>query len=201
MGISLLGLAVGNGLIEVVDEATIRNRIGQLGEQLAQDFTDRQPVFVAILAGAVPFLADLVRATPIDLNVDFMALSRFGEGGRVRIAFDTELPLAGRHVVLVEDIVDTGLTLTTLRSMMEARGAASISAVTLIDKSVRRLVDVPVEYRGFETGDEFLLGYGLDWEGRFRNLRSLVAVMDMSLLTDPSLDAKVFETAGDNLPI
>lgn len=191
---------MGNGLINVVDEATIRARIGQLGQQLAEDFADRQPVFVAILAGAVPFVADLVRATPIDLNVDFMALSRFGEGGRVRIAFDTELPLAGRHVILVEDIVDTGLTLTTLRSMMEARSAASISAVTLIDKSVRRLVDVPVEYRGFETGDEFLLGYGLDWEERFRNLRSLVAVMDMSLLADPSLDAKVFETAGDNLP-
>lgn len=191
---------MGNGLINVVDEATIRGRIGQLGQQLAEDFADRQPVFVAILAGAVPFVADLVRATPIDLNVDFMALSRFGEGGRVRIAFDTELPLAGRHVILVEDIVDTGLTLTTLRSMMEARSAASISAVTLIDKSVRRLVDVPVEYRGFETGDEFLLGYGLDWEERFRNLRSLVAVMDMSLLADPSLDAKVFETAGDNLP-
>jgi len=143
---------VGNGLIEVVGEAAIRDRIGQLGQQLAEDFADRQPVFVAILDGAVPFLADLVRATPIDLNVDFMALSRFGEGGRVRIAFDTELPLAGRHVVLVEDIVDTGLTLTTLRSMMEARGAASIPAVTLIEKSVRRLVDVPAEYRGFGTG-------------------------------------------------
>ncbi len=84
--------------------------------------------------------------------------------------------------------------------MMEARGAASIAAVTLIDKSVRRLVDVPVEYRGFETGDEFLLGYGLDWEGRYRNLRSLLAVVDMALLTHPALDEKVFETAGDNLP-
>ncbi len=192
---------MGNGLTEVVDEQAIQSRIEQLGVQLAEDFEDRQPVFVAILAGAVPFVADLVRATPIDLHVDFMALSRFGEGGRVRIAFDTELPLAGRHVVLVEDIVDTGLTLTTLRSMMEARGAASISAVTLIDKAARRLVEVPVEYRGFETGDEFLLGYGLDWEGRFRNLRSLVAVMDMSLLQDPSLDTKVFEAAGDNLPL
>lgn len=199
MGVSILELAVGNGLTEVVDEAAIQHRIRQLGLQLADDFADRQPVFVAILAGAVPFLADLVRATPIDLHVDFMALSRFGEGGRVRIAYDTELPLAGRHVVLVEDIVDTGLTLTTLRSMMEARGAASISAVTLIDKAVRRLVEVPVEYRGFETGDEFLLGYGLDWEGRFRNLRSLVAVIDMELLNDPDLAVKVFDIAGDNL--
>lgn len=199
MGQSVLGLGVGNGLTRVVDEATLKERIEQLGNQLAEDFSDRQPVFVAILSGAVPFLADLVRATPIDLNVDFLALSRFGEGGRVRLAFDTELPLSGRHVVLVEDIVDTGLTLVTLRSMMEARGVASCSAVTLIDKSVRRLVDVPVEYRGFETGDEFLLGYGLDWEGRFRNLRSLVAVMDMSLLNDPSLDSRVFETAGDSL--
>lgn len=190
---------MGNGLTEVVDEATIRRRIGELGSQIAEDFADRQPVFVAILAGAVPFLADLVRATPIDLNVDFLALSRFGEGGRVRIAFDTELPLSGRHVILVEDIVDTGLTLTTLRSMMEARGAASTSAVTLIDKSARRIVDVPVEYRGFETGDEFLLGYGLDWEGKFRNLRSLVAVMDMALLHDPSLAERVFQVAGDNL--
>jgi hypoxanthine phosphoribosyltransferase len=104
---------------------------------------------------------------------------------------DTSLPLDERDVLLVEDIVDTGLTLTTLRRMLEAKGARQVRTVALLDKSPRRIVEVPVEYRGFEVGDEFLLGYGLDWEGRYRNVRSLWAVMDVrSMAEDPDAFAR-----------
>ncbi len=111
--------------------------------------------------------------------MDFLLLNRFGEGGRIRLAADTATPLTGRDVILVEDIVDTGLSLTVLRRMIDDRGVASLSTVTLLDKTTRRLVDVPIEYRGFEVGDEYLVGYGLDDRGRFRNLPSLWAVLDL----------------------
>jgi hypoxanthine phosphoribosyltransferase len=153
---------------------------------MSHDYAGKDPVLVTVLVGALPFLADLVRAMTIPLEVDFLGLSRFGEGGRIRIALDTAESVEGRHVIVVEDIIDTGLTLTVLRRMLEDRGAASVATATLVDKTRRRLVDVPIEYRGFEVGDEYLVGYGLDWKGRYRNLESLWAVLDMeSLMDDP----------------
>jgi hypoxanthine phosphoribosyltransferase len=125
-----------------------------------------------------------VRHLPADTEIDFLSLTRFGRRGRVAIDMDTSIPLDGRDVLLVEDIVDTGLTLTTLRRMIEAKGAHRVRTVALLDKSPRRIVEVEVEYRGFEVGDEFLLGYGLDWDGRYRNVRSLWAVMDVQALSD-----------------
>lgn len=174
-------------LVEVVTESRILERVGQLGKELSEDYGDRNPLFVGILHGSFVFIADLLRSLSIPAEVDFMSLTRFGSEGRVGIAMDTETPLSGRHVVIVEDIVDTGLTLTTLHRLLELRDVASLSTVALIDKAPRRIVEVPVEYRGFEVGDEFLLGYGLDWEGRYRNLRSLWAVMDLAILTDDAL--------------
>lgn len=171
---------------EIVDQETLRSRIKELGAQLASDYAGQVPVLVGILNGSIPFLADLSRACPIELEVDFLGLTRFGEGGRVDIAFDCASDLTGRHVVLVEDIVDTGLTLSSLRGMIEIRRPASLATVTLIDKSARRLVDVPLEYRGFEVGDEFLIGYGMDWENTYRNLPSLWTVMDFgAFVLDP----------------
>jgi hypoxanthine phosphoribosyltransferase len=122
-----------------------------------------------------------------DVEIDFLTLTRFGaDDGRVSVALDTATQLEGRHVLIVEDIVDTGLTLAALHRLLEVRGPASVRTVALLDKAPRRIVDVPVEYRGFEIGDEFLLGYGLDWEGWYRNVRSIWAVMDLSVLTaDP----------------
>jgi hypoxanthine phosphoribosyltransferase len=168
-----------DAVVEVISEESLVSRITELGARIADDYSGRTPVLVAVLQGALPFLADLIRAMAIELEVDFLALTRFGEGGRVRIAMDTEISLEGRHVILVEDVVDTGLSLTVLRRLIGARDVASLATVTLFDKAVRRIVDVPLEYRGFEVGDEFLLGFGLDWEGRFRNLRSVWAVLDM----------------------
>lgn len=171
-------------VVEVVPAAEIAARVAELGEALSADYRDRNPVLVAVLVGSLPLLADLVRAMTIPLEVDFLGLSRFGEGGRIRIALDTAETVAGRHVVIVEDVTDTGLTLTVLRRMLEDRGAASVATVTLVDKIRRRLVDVPIEYRGFEVGDEYLVGYGLDWKGRYRNLGSLWAVLDLEALVD-----------------
>ncbi len=188
-------------VVEVVDEGVLAARCVELGAEIARDLADRHPIFVGILNGAVPFLADLVRHIPGEAEVDFLSLTRFGESGRVQISFDTETPLVGRHVVLVEDIVDTGLTLSALRGFMETRQVASVSTVTLIDKVTRRLVDVPLEYRGFEVGDEFLIGYGMDWEGLYRNIASIWAVLDLGeFAEDPAvLERRVFAVAGDNL--
>lgn len=167
---------------EALPESEIRSRVVELGEALAHDYEGRDPLFVVILNGSVPFGADLVRAVAINAEVDFLGLNRFGESGRIGITLDTTAPLFDRNVVIVEDIIDTGLTLTTLRGMMLDRGAASVSTAALLDKTRRRVADVPVEYRGFEVGDEFLVGYGLDWQGFYRNLPSIWAILDMERL-------------------
>lgn len=185
-------------VVQVVPAGEIAARVGELGDVLSHDYSDRNPLLVAVLVGSLPFLADLVRAMSIPLEVDFLGLSRFGEGGRIRIALDTAESVAGRHVVIVEDIIDTGLTLTVLRRILEDKGAASVSTITLVDKTRRRLVDVPLEYRGFEVGDEYLVGYGLDWKGRYRNLDSLWAVLDLeTLVANPDALVDVLYTSGD----
>lgn len=180
-----------DALVEVIDEVTLGTQIRELGRRISADYADRVPVLIGVLAGSVPFLADLARAVTIDCEVDFLALNRFGQGGHARIAMDTEISLEGRHVLLVEDIVDTGLTLAFLRRLLETRDLASLATVALLDKVPRRIASVPVEYRGFEVGDEFLLGYGLDWHGRYRNLRSVWAVLDLvAFHEDPSMLAR-----------
>lgn len=173
--------------VEVLTADAIAARVGELGAVMSDDYEATPPLLVCILVGSLPFLSDLSRAMSIPVEVDFLGVSRFGEGGRIKIALDTAEPLENRHVVIVEDIVDTGLTLTVLRKMLEDRGCASVKTATLIDKTRRRLVDVPIEYRGFEVGDEYLVGYGLDWEGYYRNLPSMWAVMDMeAIVSDPA---------------
>lgn len=171
---------------EVLPEPEIRSRVEELGEAISGDFSGRDPLFVVMLNGSVPFGADLVRSLGINAEVDFLGLNRFGESGKIGITLDTTTTLFDRNVIIVEDIIDTGLTLTTLRNMILDRGAASVSTAALLDKTRRRVVDVPIEYRGFEVGDEFLVGYGLDWQGLYRNLRSIWAVLDMeAFVTEP----------------
>ena len=170
--------------VEVVAEEAIQERVAQLGAAISADYAGRQPVVIGVLKGSLPFISDLSRHLPYRVEVDFLSLTRFGREGRVSVDMDASIPLTDRDVLIVEDIVDTGLTLSTLRRMLEARGVASVSTVALLDKAPRRIVDVPVEYRGFEVGDEFLLGYGLDWKGRYRNVRSLWAVMDLPRLRE-----------------
>ena len=172
--------------VEVIDQTTLQNRVAELGREITATLTKDDPVVVGVLKGSVPFLTDLARHLPLTVEIDFLNLTRFGREGRVSIAMDLSVSVVDRAVLIVEDIVDTGLTLATLRKMLLARGASSVTTVALLDKSTRRIVEVPVEHRGFDVGDEFLLGYGMDWQGRYRNVPSIWAVMDLSVLTvDP----------------
>ncbi len=182
--------------LEVVDEDRLSNRVAQLGAEISRDYEGRDPILICVLKGSMLFAADLVRHITVPMEIDFLALSRFGGTGRVGINMDVSVTLEHRHVIIIEDIVDTGLTLTALRRLLELRGVASLATVALIDKATRRIVDVPLEYRGFEVGDEFLLGYGLDWEGRYRNVGSVWAVMDLSVLTEDPMDFAPHAFAG-----
>jgi hypoxanthine phosphoribosyltransferase len=155
---------------EALPESEIRSRVMELGEALAHDYEGRDPLFVVILNGSVPFGADLVRAVSINAEVDFLGLNRFGESGRIGITLDTTAPLFDRNVVIVEDIIDTGLTLNYLLKYLADKGPASVRIVCLLDKPARRLVEIPIDYRGFEIPDRFVIGYGLDYDERYRNL-------------------------------
>jgi hypoxanthine phosphoribosyltransferase len=164
----------------------IRRRVDELGRAITRDYAGREPVLVSVLKGGTMFLADLFRRIELPLRVEFMAITRYGDAseslGRVRILMDIEGDLSGRDVILVEDIVDTGLTLSYLLGALRARGAASIEVCTLLDKSVRRIAPVDVRYAGFNCPDRFVVGYGLDHEERYRNLGDIYAVDDMDAL-------------------
>jgi hypoxanthine phosphoribosyltransferase len=170
--------------VQVIDEDTLQRRVVELAADITTDFPDGDLVVVGILKGSLIFMKDLLHNMPLTSTPEFLALTRFGRDGRVSIALDVSEPLENRDVLLVLEIVDTGLTLVTIRKLLLARGARSVRTVTLLDKTTRRIVDVPVEYRGFDVGDEYLLGYGLDWKGLYRNLRSVWAALDIKKLHD-----------------
>ncbi len=176
---------------EVIAAEDIRSRVVELGAAISDDYEGRDPVFVTVLTGSIPFAADLMRSLDGPVEIDFMALNRFGESGRISVSMDVSRPVDDRHVVIIEEIVDTGLTLNALRQMMLDRGARSVATVALLDKTRRRVTEVPIEYRGFEVGDEFLVGYGLDWEGLYRNLPSMWAILDIEgFVKDPQILAR-----------
>src|SRR5579875_353172 len=156
------------------DERQISSRIADLGKQMSGDYAGRNPLFICILKGAVMFMADLVKHIDVPMEMDFMATSSYGasskSSGVVRIMKDLDRPVEGRHVVLVEDIVDTGLTLKYLRDAMVHRQAASVKIVSLFDKPEGRKVDIKPDYFGFEVPNEFIVGYGLDYAEQYRNL-------------------------------
>ena len=164
----------------------IQARVRALGEAITADYQGRHPVLISILKGAAMFHADLLRSVDLSVSVDFMSISSYGaaSSGVVRIMKDLDEDIGGRDVILVEDIVDTGLTATYLLSALGARGPASLEICTLLDKSVRRITPVPVRYRGFECPDVFVLGYGLDFEEVYRNLPYIIAANDMDALAE-----------------
>ena len=176
---------------EVITQETIARRVSELASDITHDLPADDVVVVAVLKGSVIFLKDLMEKLPYTYTTDFLALTRFGRDGRVSVAMDVSVPLDDKDVLLVLEIVDTGLTLSTIRKMMIARGVRSLRTVTLIDKAPRRIVDVPLEYRGFEVGDEYLLGYGMDWQGRYRNINSIWAALDLAVLAE---NPEVFES-------
>ena len=150
----------------------IERRVNELGAEIARDYAGKEPLLVGVLKGVTCFMADLMRHISLPLSVDFMAISSYDgdRSGAVRIVQDLSENIEGRDVLVVEDIVDTGMTLNHLMRQLRARGPASLRVVALLDKRVRRLVDVPLDYVGFEVPDEFVVGYGLDHAQRFRNL-------------------------------
>jgi hypoxanthine phosphoribosyltransferase len=151
-------------------QAEIAARIAGLGETLTRAYTGRPPVLVGVLKGVSFFLADLIRQIQLPVEIDFMAVSALGAGGAVRIVKDLDIDITGRDVILVEDIVDTGMTLRYLLGHLERWQPASLEVCALFDKRTRRLADVPIKYVGFELEDEFIVGYGLDYHQRYRNL-------------------------------
>jgi hypoxanthine phosphoribosyltransferase len=157
----------------LISPAEIAAKVEELGRLIAERYQGKELVLVSVLKGAVVFLADLMRAIPIPLAIDFLAISNYGgkgASGVVRIIKDLDQDIARRHVLMVEDIVDTGLTLGYLLRTLQARNPASLQVCTLLDRSVRRIVDLPIAFRGFEIPDRFVVGYGLDYQHRYRNL-------------------------------
>ena len=158
----------------------IRARVEEMAADIAADYREREPVLVGVLDGAVVFLADLMRALPISVRVDFVKWSSYGDGasssGEVQLLKDLSFSVEGKHVLVVEDIVDTGLTLRYLLENLETRDVASLAVAALLDKPSRRQAQVKLDYIGFEVPDEFVVGYGLDFAQRYRNLPYIAAL-------------------------
>ncbi len=168
-------LTMENDLKEILfDRNIINERIKELGKNISEDYDGKFPLFVCILRGAFMFLADLVRAVDIPISIDFMAISSYGgkteSTGQVKILKDLDTAIKGRHVLIVEDIVDTGLTMDAVTRLLQTRKPASLKIATLLDKEERRKIPVKVDYYGFKIPNLFVVGYGLDYEERYRNL-------------------------------
>jgi hypoxanthine phosphoribosyltransferase len=170
-------------------EAELQDRVAELGRTIAADYAGRSPVLISVLKGGVVFLADLIRHIDLPVRVDFMSISSYGAdseatGGVVRILKDLDQDIGGEDVLVVEDIIDTGLTLSYLLATLRARQPASLEVCTLLDKTARRIPPLEIRYRGFECPDRFVVGYGLDHQERYRNLPMILTVEDRAALTD-----------------
>jgi len=152
----------------------IQARVREMGLELARELTGKNPLFVGVLKGACMFQMDLARATPVDLELDFLAVASYGSGtvssGEVQLIMDLRTDIRGRHLVLCEGVVDSGRSVRFILDLLESRGAASIQVATLLDKAPCRKIPVPVHHRGWTIGDEFVIGYGMDAAERWRNL-------------------------------
>ena len=157
-----------------ITEEELQQKVKELGAQISEDYKDKNLLMVSVLKGSVVFMADLMRAITIPASIDFMAVSSYGAGtkssGVVRILKDLDTPLENVDLLLVEDILDSGNTLSYLREMLGDRGPRSIRIATLLDKPSRRVANIKPDYRGFEIRDEFVVGYGLDYNEKYRNL-------------------------------
>jgi hypoxanthine phosphoribosyltransferase len=166
----------------LIDEETLRGRIVDLGEEISKDYAGRDLLLVGVLKGAVFFMADLMRHLDVPCEIDFMAISSYGtatdSSGVVRILKDLDINIESRHVLIVEDIIDSGLTLSYLMRNLEARGPRTLEVCALMTKPERRQIDVPVRYVGFEIPNEFVIGYGLDFAERYRNLPFVAVLAD-----------------------
>ena len=157
---------------------TIQKRVAELGAEINRDYAGREPHLVGVLKGACPFISDLCKSIDLAMTLDYIAVSSYGaltkSTGEVRLVKDVDQGLEGRDVLVIEDIVDTGLTLNYLLRLLRARGPRSIKVMALLSKPARRLVDAPVDYIGFTIDDLFVVGYGLDFNQKYRNLRDII---------------------------
>jgi hypoxanthine phosphoribosyltransferase len=171
----------------LIEEDALRRRVAELGEEISADYEGRDLLLIGVLKGAVFFMADLMRHLTVPCEVDFMAISSYGaatdSSGVVRILKDLDINIEGREVLVVEDIIDSGLTLSYLMRNLESREPASLEICALMTKPERREIDVPVRYVGFEIPNRFVIGYGLDFAERYRNL-PYVGVLDPELIGD-----------------
>ena len=158
----------------LLSEDEIREKVLELGGKITADYKNSNLMLVTVLKGAVVFLADLMRQIDVPAEIDFMVVSSYGSGvkssGVVKIVKDLGVPLAGKDILIVEDILDSGLTLSYIKELLESRGPRSIRIATLLDKPSRRKVDLQADYIGFSVPDEFVIGYGLDYDEKYRNL-------------------------------
>ena len=158
----------------LISSGEIEEKVREIGARITEDYRGEKPLLIGILRGAVVIMSDLMRNIDLQCELDFMDISSYGTGtsssGVVRILKDLEEDITDRHVLIVEDIIDTGLTLNYLLKYLADKGPASIRIVCLLDKPARRLVEIPIDYRGFEIPDRFVIGYGLDYDERYRNL-------------------------------
>jgi hypoxanthine phosphoribosyltransferase len=183
----------------------IRRRIEEVGRSITGDYEGRAPVMISVLKGGSVFLSDLIREIGLPLSIDYMSISRYGGAtesmGRVRIVKDLDADIGDRDVIIVEDIVDTGLTLGYLISVLESRNPASIQVCALLDKSARRIAPREIRYRGFDCPDVYVVGFGLDFQERYRNIPDLLAVQDFAALeADPDMLLPYLPEAGGAPP-
>jgi hypoxanthine phosphoribosyltransferase len=165
--------SAGEGIDVLISEADLRARVAEMGRDITRDYADRNLVVIGVLKGSFIFLADLARAIDLPLAIDFIGISSYQgtrSTGVVQITSDLTRSIEGKDVLLVEDIVDTGLTMKYLLENLGTRRPASIRIAALLEKPARAQVKIPIDYRGFVIGDEFVVGYGLDWDGKLRNL-------------------------------
>lgn len=183
----------------LISEEEIKNRTEEIGKSISVDFLGKNPILIGVLKGVLFFLADLLRCITIPVEVDFLAVSSYSAEARnkgvVRVVKDLDIPIEGRHVLFVEDVVDTGLTLNYLLKNLKMRHPASIQVCTLFDKRKHRLINLPLDYVGFELPDRFVVGYGLDFREKYRNL-PFVGILKAHVLTDKSARDSLNENRG-----
>lgn len=172
----------------LITEEMINRRVAEIGAAISQDYMNLDPLFIGVLKGVFFFMADLLRQVTIPVSVDFIAISSYSTEARnkgfVRLVKDLETSITGRHVLFIEDVVDTGLTLNYLLQNLKSRSPASLEVCTIFNKPHHRLVDLPLKYVGFDLPDRFVVGYGLDYRERYRNL-PYVALLKAQTLTAP----------------
>ena len=163
-----------NGIKKIlIDENTVKQKVKELAQKINNDYKDKTPCLIGLLKGSFVFIADLAREIDTNIEVDFMIVSSYGNeniGSEIKILKDVDIPLTGKDVIIVEDIIDTGYTLEKICEILQTRNVASLKICTLLNKPSRRKVDIKIDYNGFDIEDEFVVGYGIDYAQKYRNL-------------------------------